>query len=55
MAGSFLAGGVGGTVLGTAASRRLAARKGQLNLIFAGGIVAVACYMLYRSLAAPAG
>ena len=55
VAGSFIAGGVGGTVLGTAASRRLAARKGQLNLIFAGGIVAVACYMLYRSLAAPAG
>ncbi|KUR76736.1 sulfite exporter TauE/SafE family protein [Novosphingobium sp. Fuku2-ISO-50] len=52
LAGTFIAGGMGGTVLGTAASRRLSARKGQLNMLFAAGIVLVAIYMLYRSWAA---
>ena len=49
LAGTFILGGLGGTVLGTAASRRLSAQKGQLNTLFAGGIVLVAIYMLYRS------
>ena len=49
LAGTFILGGLGGTVLGTAASRRLSAHKGQLNTLFAGGIVLVAIYMLYRS------
>ena len=37
------------TVLGTAASRRLSTHKGQLNMLFAAGIVLVAITMLYRS------
>ena len=49
LAGTFILGGLGGTVLGTVASRRLSAHKGQLNTLFAGGIVLVAIYMLYRS------
>ena len=49
LAGTFIVGGVVGTVLGTAASRRLSARKGQLNTLFASGIILVAIYMLYRS------
>jgi uncharacterized membrane protein YfcA len=49
VAGSFIAGGVGGTILGTAASRLLSANKGQLNTLFASGVVLVAIYMLYRS------
>lgn len=52
LAASFIAGGVAGTVGGTTMSRRLAAHKGRLNTIFAGGIVMVAFYMLYRSWAA---
>lgn len=52
LAGTFIVGGLGGTVLGTAASRRLSAHKGQLNVLFAAGIVLVAIYMLYRSWAA---
>jgi prepilin-type processing-associated H-X9-DG protein len=52
LAGTFIVGGLGGTVLGTAASRRLSAHKGRLNILFAGGIVLVAIYMLYRSWAA---
>lgn len=49
LAATFIVGGVVGTMLGTAASRRLSGRKGGLNAIFAGGIVVVAAYMLYRS------
>ena len=49
LAGTFIVGGVVGTVLGTAASRRLSARKGQLNTLFASGIILVAIYMIYRS------
>jgi uncharacterized membrane protein YfcA len=49
LAGTFILGGVLGTILGTAASRRLSARKGQLNTLFASGIILVAIYMLYRS------
>jgi hypothetical protein len=52
LAGTFIVGGLGGTMLGTAASHRLSAHKGQLNILFAGGIVLVAIYMLYRSWAA---
>jgi len=49
LASTFILGGMGGTMLGTAASRRLAGHKGTLNTIFASGIVLVALYMLYRS------
>lgn len=49
LAGSFIVGGVAGSVIGTMASHRLAEHKGWLNSLFAGLIAVVACYMLYRS------
>lgn len=49
LAGGFIAGGVIGSLAGTAASRRLAAHKGRLNSVFALLIVVVAAYMLVRS------
>ena len=55
VAGTFIAGGIAGSVIGTATSRRLAAHKGWLNMLFAGLILAVALYMLARSGIALAG
>ena len=49
LAASFIAGGMVGTMLGAAVARRLSAAKGLLNSVFAGLIVVVAVYMLYRS------
>jgi len=49
IAASFIAGGVAGSVIGTAASHRLAQHKGRLTTLFAGLVVLVACYTLYRS------
>lgn len=57
LAAAFVAGGVLGSRAGAAASTRLAARKGALNVLFGVLIALVAAYMLYRSGAAlrPAG
>lgn len=52
LAGSFIAGGIAGSVLGAKAARRLSASRGRLNMLFAGLIVVVALYMLYRTAAA---
>ena len=52
LAGAFIAGGIAGGLLGTAAASRLAAR-GVLNRVFALLIFAVAAYMLWRSAGAP--
>lgn len=49
LAGVFIAGGVLGGLLGGRLAARLSARKGMLNLVFAGLIIVVAIYMLYRS------
>ena len=49
LAGSFIAGGLVGSMLGAAAARKLSASKGRLNTVFAGMIVIVAGYMLYRN------
>ena len=49
LAGTFIAGGVGGTFLGTSASRRLSQHKGRLNTLFSGLVLAVALYMLWQS------
>lgn len=49
LAASFIAGGMVGSVLGAAAARKLSAAKGRLNTVFAGLIVVVAGYMLYRN------
>ncbi len=47
----FIVGGLGGSVLGSMAARRLSERKGLLTAVFAVLIFAVAAYMLWRSLA----
>lgn len=50
LAALFIAGGVLGGLLGTRAAKTLSGRKGALNTVFASLIVAVAVYMLVRSL-----
>ena len=49
LAAVFIGGGVLGTALGAMAARRLSAVKGRLNTLFAGVIVCVAVYMLWRT------
>jgi len=51
VAATFIGGGAVGSLLGTRVARRLAARKGALNLVLACLIVVVALYMLYRTAA----
>jgi uncharacterized membrane protein YfcA len=53
LAAAFVLGGLLGSRAGAAASTRLAARKGALNVLFGGVIVLVALYVLYRSLGTP--
>ncbi|MGD9810728.1 MAG: sulfite exporter TauE/SafE family protein [Sphingobium sp.] len=55
LAAVFIGGGVVGSIAGTRLSRRLAASRGRLSTLFAGLVLIVACYMLYRSGAALAG
>jgi uncharacterized membrane protein YfcA len=50
LAGLFIAGGVAGGLLGTRSARLLAERRGALNIVFAAVIIAVALYMLARSI-----
>lgn len=52
VAGFFIAGGVGGGIAGMRAAVRLADHKGLLTRIFAVVLLAVAAYMLFRSLGA---
>lgn len=49
LAGVFIVGGAVGSFAGAWLASRLADRKGALNLVFAGLIVAVALYMLFRA------
>jgi uncharacterized membrane protein YfcA len=49
LAGLFIAGGIAGGLIGTRSARLLAARRGALNIVFAGVIIAVALYMLARN------
>lgn len=49
LAASFIAGGIGGSLIGTAASRHLSAKKGKLNAMFATLVLVVAIYMLFKS------
>lgn len=48
LAALFIVGGLAGSRLGSAAARRLSLSRGALNVVFAGLIVFVAAYMLYR-------
>lgn len=49
IAGVFIAGGIGGGILGMKAAIALAPRKQALTRIFAGIVLAVSAYMLARS------
>jgi uncharacterized membrane protein YfcA len=53
LAGLFIAGGVAGGLIGTRSARQLAARRGALNTVFAAVIIAVALYMLARTVFFP--
>jgi uncharacterized membrane protein YfcA len=48
----FIAGGVVGGLVGGLVARTLGERRGALNVVFAGIIVLVAIYMLFRSILA---
>jgi uncharacterized protein len=50
LAGLFVAGGIAGGLIGTRSAQALADRRGALNIVFAGVIIAVALYMLARNL-----
>jgi hypothetical protein len=50
LAGLFIAGGIAGGLIGTRSAHRLAARRGALNMVFAAVIIAVALYMLARTM-----
>lgn len=45
----FVAGGIGGGLIGARLAKRLSSKRGALNKIFAALIFAVAFYMMYRS------
>jgi uncharacterized membrane protein YfcA len=49
LAVSFIAGGIAGSLIGTATSRRLSAKKGTLNAVFATLVLIVALYMAIKS------
>jgi uncharacterized protein len=53
LAGTFIAGGIAGGLIGTRSARRLSVRSGALNIVFAAVIIAVALYMLARNLSLP--
>jgi uncharacterized membrane protein YfcA len=53
LAAVFITGGIAGGLVGTAAARHLAARRGALNIVFAAVIVTVAIYMLLRNIFLP--
>ena len=55
LAGLFITGGLVGGLIGARSASALASRKGLLNLVFAGMILMVAAYMLWRSLGAAMG
>ena len=49
LAAVFIAGGIGGGVLGTQAARQLSTKRDSLTLVFAVLIFVVAAYMLWRT------
>jgi len=50
LAALFVAGGVGGGLVGTRSAKSLSERRGALNVVFAIVIIAVGVYMLVRNL-----
>ena len=55
LAGLFIAGGLVGGLIGARSASALASRKGLLNMVFAGMIMMVAGYMMWRSLGSAMG
>ena len=55
IAGEFIAGGIGGGILGMMLATRLSAGKATLNRIFAALILTVAAYVIARNLPSVAG
>ena len=51
LAFAFIAGGLGGGVLGTRAARHLSTKRDSLTVMFAALIFAVAAYMLWQTTA----
>lgn len=51
IAGLFIAGGLGGGLIGASLGARLAKERGALQRVFAGVVFATAAYMLWRSFA----
>jgi uncharacterized protein len=49
IAGEFIAGGIFGGLIGLSVATRLSAHKGLLNRVFAGLVLTVAAYVLWRS------
>jgi len=50
LVGLLIAGGIGGSALGMALGRRLAAHKGLLERLFAALVIAVGCYVAIRGI-----
>jgi hypothetical protein len=50
LAALFVAGGIVGGLIGTRSAQHLSAQRGALNIVFAAVIIAVALYMLARTL-----
>jgi uncharacterized membrane protein YfcA len=48
IAGNFVLGGIIGGIVGTAISGRLQSQKGLLNMVFAGFVIAIGCYVAYK-------
>jgi uncharacterized membrane protein YfcA len=52
LAATLLGGGVIGSALGATAARRLAGEGGALPTVFAGIVIAVGCYVIWRAIGA---
>jgi uncharacterized membrane protein YfcA len=55
IAGLFVGGGVAGGMVGVLLAGRLAARRAMLTRLFAGGVLVVAAFILWKSAAAVFG
>ena len=49
IAGNFVIGGIAGGVIGTLISEKLQSQKGLLNMVFAGFVVTIGAYVLFKA------